>query len=226
MARVDDVDSDRIKMSKAYGRWAPIYDAVYVRILKPGQLEAVRLAMACGPRILEVGVGTGLSLGYYPAQAELIGVDLSKAMLDKAAEKVAAQGLRQVKGLAVMDACRLGFPAARFDAVVSQYVITLVPDPEAALDEFARVVRPGGEIVLVNHLGADGGVVAAFEDLISPLARKVGWSTDFRLARIRAWAERAGFRLVSARKVAPVGFFTVIRLKDERAAQGIAASAA
>jgi phosphatidylethanolamine/phosphatidyl-N-methylethanolamine N-methyltransferase len=226
MAGTFDFVTDMSKMANAYSRWAPIYDRFYRNILKPGQLEAVRAAVACGASILEVGVGTGLSLGYYPRHVDIIGVDLSRPMLEKAAEKIAALSLSQVKGLAVMDACRLGFPSGRFDAVVSQYVITLVPDPEAALDEFARVLRPGGEIILVNHLGADGGLLAKFEDLTAPLARKVGWSTEFRLQRIRDWAEGAGFRLVSARRVAPVGFFTVIRLKDERHMKGIAASAA
>jgi phosphatidylethanolamine/phosphatidyl-N-methylethanolamine N-methyltransferase len=226
MARTSDLMTDMSRMAHAYSRWAPIYDSFYRNILKPGQLEAVSAAVACGPKILEVGVGTGLSLGYYPRDVDIIGVDLSGPMLTKAAEKVAEQGLSQVKGLAVMDACRLGFPTGRFDAVVSQYVITLVPDPEGALDEFARVLRPGGEIVLVNHLGADGGLLAKFEELTGPIARKVGWSTEFRLQRIRDWADGAGFRLVSAKRVAPVGFFTVIRLKDERHSRGIAASAA
>jgi len=210
-------DIELSTITRAYAKWAPFYDAVYTRILRQGQLEAARAALACGTDILEVGVGTGLSLGDYPAGYHVTGIDLSKPMLDRAAEKVAAQNLTSITGLVVMDACRLGFRDGAFDAVVGQYMITLVPDAEAALDEFARVLKPGGEIVLVNHIGAEKGVIAAVERAVAPLAKRVGWRSEFQLGRIRAWAENAGFALVSAKRVGFAGFFTVVRLKDNRA---------
>lgn len=216
-------NADLGAMTKAYAKWAPFYDAVYTRLLRPGRNEAVRAAVACGKEILEVGVGTGLSLGEYPQGTHVTGIDLSKPMLDKAQEKITAFRLANIRGLAVMDACRLGFADAAFDAVVAQYVITLVPDPEGALDEFARVLKPGGEIVLVNHLGMNDGPIAAIEKAVAPLAKRVGWSSEFKLSRVEAWAGDAGFELVEARRVAPVGFFTVIRLKDRRAASKVAA---
>ena len=100
-------------MRKAYARWAPIYDVVYDRLTEPAARAAVNAAMACGPRVLEAGVGTGLSLGYYPAHAEVHGVDLSEDMLRRAHEKVLRRGLTHVKSLQVMDVTRLGFPDAR-----------------------------------------------------------------------------------------------------------------
>jgi phosphatidylethanolamine/phosphatidyl-N-methylethanolamine N-methyltransferase len=206
-------------MTRAYERWAPFYDAVYSRILRAGRDEAVRAALANGPEILEVGVGTGLSLGDYPAGYRVTGIDLSKPMLDRAAAKVRDQNLTPVTGLAVMDACRLGFRDASFDSVVGQYMITLVPDAEAALNEFARVLRPGGEIILVNHLGAEKGLIAMLERAAAPLVKRVGWSSEFQLGRIRNWAEGAGFSMASAKRVGLVGFFTVVRLKDGRARQ-------
>lgn len=206
-------DIDLTTITKAYARWAPVYDAVYARILAAGRREAVAAALGCGRHILEVGVGTGLSLPDYPAGTEVVGVDLSLPMLEKAAEKVRQQRLGAIAGLAVMDACRLGFPDARFDAVVAQFVITLVPDPEAALDEFARVLKPGGEIILVNHIGAEAGPMATFERAVAPLARKMGWRPEFPLGRIRAWAEPRGFRFMEIKRVAPAGFFTVIRMR-------------
>ncbi len=78
-----------------------------------------------------------------------------------------------------MDAKHLAVPDASFDVVVAQYVITAVPDPEATLDEFARVLKPGGEIILVNHLGAEDGLRKVFEQGFSPLARRLGWSPEF-----------------------------------------------
>ena len=209
-------DIDLSTITKAYAKWAPIYDMVYARLLRAGRNEAVKSALATGKDILEVGVGTGLSLEDYPASYRVTGIDLSKPMLDKAAEKVARQNLTAVNGLAVMDACRLGFKDSSFDAVVGQYMITLVPDAEAALDEFARVLRPGGEIILVNHIGAEGGLMATWERAIAPLAKRVGWRSEFPLQRIRDWAAPRGFGIAAVKRVAPFGFFTVMRLRDGR----------
>jgi phosphatidylethanolamine/phosphatidyl-N-methylethanolamine N-methyltransferase len=218
-------DIDLSTITRAYAKWAPFYDTVYARLLRSGRDEAVKAALGCGPEILEVGVGTGLSLGDYPDGYSVTGIDLSKPMLDKAAEKVASHAHTAVTGLAVMDACRLGFRDGTFDAVVGQYMITLVPDAEAALDEFARVCKPGGEIILVNHIGAEKGIVAAFEKAVAPLAKRVGWRSEFQLDRIRAWANAAGFAMTSAKRVGFIGFFTVVRLSDRRAA-ALAAKAA
>ena len=115
-------------------------------------------------------------------------MDYSEPMLRKAHERVAEHKLAHVEALAVMDAQQLGFPDAFFDAVVAQYVITTVPDPEAALDEFVRVTRPGGEIILVNHLGAEAGLRRAFEQGFAPVARRLGWRPEFRWQRLAQWA--------------------------------------
>src|SRR6185369_1775081 len=133
---------------------------------------------ACGPqggRILEVGVGTGLSLPDYARNHTIVGLDISLPMLRKAHEKVVEQGLSNVEALCVMDAAHMALPDNSFDVVVAQFVITAVPNPEATLDEFARVLKPGGEIVLVNHIGAEEGPRKIFEACFAPIARKLGW---------------------------------------------------
>lgn len=202
-----DLDSQR----NVYRSWAPIYDKVYKKLLSPAQKAAVDAAVACGPDILEIGVGTGLSLPYYPAHARVVGVDLSEAMLGLAAQKVAAAGMSQVRLLAAMDACRLGFPDDAFDAVSAQFVITLVPDPEGALNECARVVRPGGEIIVASRLGAEAGMQAAVEQAIAPLVKKVGWSSTFRLSRLEAWARAHGqFDVVHVKHGL---YFKIVRMK-------------
>jgi len=142
------------------------------------------------------------------------GCDLSQPMLEKAFEKIRAHKITNVLGLSVMDACNLGFAPRRFDAVVAQFLLTLVPDPEQALDEFQRVLKPGGEIIIANHIGAESGPMAAFEKAVAPIARKLGWRAEFPLQRIRDWATQRGFEMVAADKVWPMGYFMVIRLRQ------------
>jgi phosphatidylethanolamine/phosphatidyl-N-methylethanolamine N-methyltransferase len=201
----------------AYEKWAPHYDKIYTYLLREARSRAVKAAVACGTEVLEVGVGTGLSLPEYPAHVHVTGCDLSEPMLGKAREKIAAHNLQNVRGLLVMDACHLGFADARFDAVAAQFLLTLVPSPEQALDEFARVLKPEGEIIIANHIGAESGPMAAFEKAAAPIARKLGWRADFPLQRIRDWAERAGFAMIEAEKTWPLGYFMVIRLKRRAA---------
>src|SRR5438445_111071 len=178
VAKELSAELDEISLRKAYARWAPVYDLVFGAVFERGRMAAIAAAEAVGGRILEVGVGTGISLPDYRRSNRLIGVDLSEPMLRKAQERVVNEALDHVDGVAVMDARRLGFPDAFFDVVVAQYVITVVPDPEATLDEFARVARPGGEIILVNHIGAEAGLRRGDETLaLGLLARELACTT-------------------------------------------------
>ncbi len=175
-------------VAKAYARWAPVYDLVFGAVFDAGRKASIAAAERIGGRILDVGIGTGMSLTDYSPKNRIVGVDYSEPMLRKAHERVASHKLAHVEALAVMDAQQLGFPDDFFDAVVAQYVITTVPDPEAALDEFARVARPGGEIILVNHLGAESGPRRVFEQGFAPVARRLGWRPEFRWERLAHWA--------------------------------------
>src|ERR1700738_930416 len=167
-------DIDRAGVAKAYGRWAPIYDLVFGKVFEQGRQSTIAEADKIGGRILDVGVGTGLSLSDYSPSTKLYGVDISEPMLRKAQSRVRALGLGNVETLAVMDAKNLAFKDSFFDAVVAQYVITAVPDPEAALDDFIRGPKPGGELILVNHIGAESGPRRIFALAFAPLARRIG----------------------------------------------------
>jgi phosphatidylethanolamine/phosphatidyl-N-methylethanolamine N-methyltransferase len=213
-------DLDKGTIEKAYARWAPVYDLVFGAVFDKGRQAAIAAAERIGGRILEVGVGTGISLPDYNSHNRLVGVDISLPMLRKARERVATHELDNVEALAVMDACGLGLPSASFDAVVAQYVITAVPHPEATLDEFARVLKPGGEIILVNHIGAETGLRRVFEQGFAPVARQLGWRPEFPWARLTDWLDRTpGMHLIERRPMPPLGHFALIRFgKDALAA--------
>jgi phosphatidylethanolamine/phosphatidyl-N-methylethanolamine N-methyltransferase len=214
-------DLHRAAIEKAYARWAPVYDIVFGAVFERGRMAAIAAAERIGGHILEVGVGTGLSLPDYARTNRLLGIDISEPMLRKAHARVVAEDLTHVDGLAVMDAEHLALPDRAFDVVVAQYVITAVPHPEATLDEFARVLKAGGEIVLVNHIGAETGVRRAFEAGFAPVARRLGWRPEFPWARLAAWAERhKEIRLLERRPMPPLGHFSLIRFGKMGATAG------
>jgi len=205
-------DLDRDGVAKAYGRWAPVYDVVFGPVFAQGRTLAAAAAERIGGRVLEVGVGTGLSLPAYRRAAAIVGIDISAPMLEKARTRVARLALRNVERLAVMDAEHLDFADASFDVVVAQYVVTAVPNPEAALDEFARVLRPGGEIVITTRIGAEGGLRRLIEHTLMPITSRLGWRTEFSWARYAAWAATAPVEVVERRPLPPLGHFSLIRL--------------
>ena len=144
-------DPDRHVMEKAYACWAPIYDALCGPVFVNGRRAAARAARDVGGCILEIGVGTGLSFDEYDAHTEITGIDISEPMIARARARAKSGRYPFVKELVVMDAHALAYADASFDCVVGQFVITLVANPERVLSECARVVRPGGQIILVSH---------------------------------------------------------------------------
>ena len=154
-------DLEKNVVETAYARWAPIYDAVCGPVMVKGRRAAAEAARSIGGKILEVGVGTGLSFDDYDSSTEITGIDMSAPMLTKARAKMASGKYPFVKAVHQMDAHQMTFEDATFDCVVAQFVITLVANPEQVLSECHRVVKPGGRIILVNHLYSEVGVAAA-----------------------------------------------------------------
>jgi phosphatidylethanolamine/phosphatidyl-N-methylethanolamine N-methyltransferase len=197
---------------EAYDRWAPIYDLVFGNVFKTGRALAVEAADAIGGRILEAGIGTGISLPLYRQDSRLTGIDISDAMLNKARQRVRRQGLEYVEELMVMDIEQLCYENDSFDAVVAQYVVTAVPNPERALDELLRVLRPGGEIIITTRISADAGLRDFVEMILAPLTGRLGWRTKFSWSRYEAWAEtRPQIRLIENRPLPPFGHFSLVR---------------
>jgi phosphatidylethanolamine/phosphatidyl-N-methylethanolamine N-methyltransferase len=206
--------AENAHVEEAYARWAPVYDLAFAAVMAPGRKAAVAAAQRRGGAILDVGVGTGLELPLFDAKVNLVGVDLSEPMLRRAQSRVSKQNLRQVAGLCVMDATRLAFPSAHFDSVVAPYVLTVVPDPAATLDELARVVKPGGEIVLVNHVGAESGPIAWIEHWLGKKSAELGWNPEFPWSILGDWIlARPDMKLVERRRIAPLGLFTLARIE-------------
>src|SRR5689334_7513549 len=207
-------DPDRHVMEEAYARWAPIYDALCGPVFVNGRRAAAQAAREVGGRILEIGVGTGLSFDDYDETTEITGIDISEPMIARAHERVKSGRYPFVKELRVMDAHALAFADASYDCVVGQFVITLVEDPERVLSECARVLRPGGQIVLVSHLYSERGLAAAVERLLAQKARRVGLRPEFPFQRLADWAqEHGGAELIERRKLKPFGVYTLVRFK-------------
>ncbi|MEX2127667.1 MAG: class I SAM-dependent methyltransferase [Xanthobacteraceae bacterium] len=223
---MSEPDLDIRTIAKAYARWAPVYDFVFGSVFARGRAASIEAAERIGGRILDVGVGTGISLPEYKRANRIAAVDYSEPMLRKALERVAEHKLDNIECVAVMDAQSLGFADASFDVVVAQYVITAVPNPEATLDEFVRVVRPGGEIILVNHIGAETGLRRAFEQGFAPIARKLGWRPEFPWERLARWAEHhGGVRFVERLPMPPLGHFSLVRFERTAATNPVCAAA-
>lgn len=196
-------------VEKSYARWAPVYDRTFGAVTTTGRRAATAILSALGGEVLEVGVGTGLALPLYGPGVRVTGVDYSEEMLAKARARVAAQGLSHVAALDRMDARELGYPDARFDHAACMHVISVVPEPERVLAEVARVVRPGGTVVVVNHFRREGGVLGFAERVTAPMANLLGWHSDFDKAVVLA--ERR-LRLEEERTLPPLGMMTLLRM--------------
>jgi phosphatidylethanolamine/phosphatidyl-N-methylethanolamine N-methyltransferase len=169
----------------AYRRYARIYDVVFGAVLQPGRravMEALKLRP--GDRVLEVGVGTGISLPLYPRDVRITGIDVSREMLEKARARVARARLANVDALLEMDAEAMAFPDASFDKVVAMYVVSVVPRPTKLLEELHRVCRPDGEIFIVNHFQSENPVMGRLERALAGFSSQIGFNPDLDLREL------------------------------------------
>lgn len=183
---------------RVYEKLSLFYDLAFGPALQAGRRRAIdRMALAPGARILEVGVGTGVNIGLYPADCSVVGIDLSAPMLEKAYERVARTDAQHVT-LLRMDAADLKFFDSTFDIVYAPYLISVVPDPVRVAQEMRRVCRPGGRILILNHFLSQHPVVSRIERLISPFTVHVGFKADLDLGALVA---QAGLTAASIEKV-------------------------
>jgi|SRR5579872_4771775 len=182
----------------------------YVFGLNPGRSKAVRqMELKSGHRVLEIGIGTGLSLPLYPKDIEITGIDLTAEMLEQAQQRVNNLGLSNVQ-LHLMDAQKLDFPDNSFDRSIAMFVASVTPDPVAMIREMKRVTRPGGSIYILNHFSQKGSVSSVIEGALSPLAPLLGFEPLFYL---NDFLDRTGMSGAVDIPIQPFGYWRLLCLK-------------
>ncbi|MBI5503882.1 MAG: methyltransferase domain-containing protein [Deltaproteobacteria bacterium] len=196
--------------SRIYSDLAGLYDHVFTRVFAERIDRVVKgLAIPNGARVLEVGIGTGLSLDAYPRHCSVIGIDLSRDMLDRCEDKMDPAQHEHIE-LRQMDALHLEFPDQSFDYVTAFHVITVVPEPRKMLAEMVRVCKPGGKIVIINHFSSERALIRFVVDGVDPITRYLGWSTRLRLHDVLD----SGVLVLEKRyKTSPWSLFTIVEAR-------------
>ncbi|MCP5087980.1 MAG: class I SAM-dependent methyltransferase [Rhodobacteraceae bacterium] len=198
----------------SYARWAPVYDRTFGAATNVGRKRAVEYINTRSGSVLEVGIGTGLSLPHYKPDLTVSGIDFSAEMLAKAQAKVSDMGLAHVRELRQMDARTLDYPDNHFDTVAAMHIVSVVPEPERVMAEIARVCKPGGKVVITNHFARDTGVLSFLERLTAPFANLIGWHSDFDIKRVLG---EETLQIEAQKTLPPMGMMTFLLLEKRSA---------
>ena len=198
---------NRDAVVKTYDRWAPVYDFVFGSVFEKARRAAIAACEEIGGRVLEVGVGTGISLPLYPDSVRITGIDVSSEMLERARGRVARAKLQNVDALLEMDAEAMTFPAASFDKVVAMYVVSVVPRPAKLIEELHRVCRPDGEVFIVNHFQSENRVMGTLERALGTFSSQIGFDPQVDLRQLVPAARNGDVRRVNL-------FWKMVRLRN------------
>jgi phosphatidylethanolamine/phosphatidyl-N-methylethanolamine N-methyltransferase len=199
-------------VEKVYNRYSGFYDLIFGKVFNSGrEMAPYLLDLFPQAKLLDVGVGTGLSFPLMPKNISITGIDLSQKMLHKAEERAKSLRMQNVE-LIKMDATRLEFPDHSFDRVLAAYFVSTVPDPVAVVKEMQRVCKPGGYLVFLNHFRHDNFLVGTFEKIISPLCYKVGFQTDLELDMLVRECE---LEIDVREKVGAFGLWSAVRCVNQ-----------
>lgn len=199
----------------SYARWAPVYDKTFGAVTSGGRQQAVDYINRFPGKVLEVGVGTGLSLEHYKPEMQVTGIDFSEDMLQKARNKVRDLSLSHVVELRQMDARTLDFPDNHFDTIAAMHVLSVVPEPERVMSEIARVCKPGGRVVITNHFQRKRGLLSSLERVFAPLANTIGWHSDFEIDTV---LQEGVLTVGEQRTLPPLGMMTFLVLRKSEIA--------
>ncbi|NOY70328.1 MAG: class I SAM-dependent methyltransferase [Deltaproteobacteria bacterium] len=196
---------------KAYKRYARKYDLLFGKVFEHGRRLLIdKMDCRGGENILEVGVGTGLSLPIYPDSVSVAGIDLSPHMLGVARRRLnGSSGHR--RALLRMDAQRMSFADNCFDKVAAMYIVSVVPQPSKMMSEIRRVCRPGGDIFILNHFSNQNFIPRVVETAMVPFEKFIGFKPRFALD---SFLEEAGLEVVETCPVNLFGFWTLIHAKN------------
>lgn len=200
-------------IKKIYAGYSSVYDALFKRFFYPRIKHAITyMDIQPGDRILDVGVGTGLSLSVFPRYCKVIGIDLSTEMLRKAKEKIEENRLDNIKVMG-MDAMSVGFRDDSFDKVFISHVVSVVPDPYKVMQEVKRVCRKGGQVVVVNHFKSKNKLVETVEKIINPVCKKIGWRSDLCL---NEFIDRSGLNVKEKYMLKKLDFWHILFATNDK----------
>lgn len=208
---------DAKSIERAYSVFSGFYDLVFGKWFHQSRADAIQLLnIRGGDTVLEVGVGTGLSLPFYPRNCKVVGIDFCEPMLEKGRQRVGQYQLNHIQ-LMKMDAMKMSFPDNSFDAVFAAYVITAVPDPHQVIAEMIRVCKTGGKIVLLNHFKNGNPLISTCEKVISPFTKKIGFQADLDLSTLLK-----GKPLIvdKKRSVKPLNYWKVVQCTNQKTLNG------
>ncbi|MBZ0220751.1 MAG: methyltransferase domain-containing protein [Candidatus Methylomirabilis sp.] len=200
-------------IKKIYAGYSNVYDVLFKGIFYPRIKHAINyMDIEPGDRVLDVGVGTGLSLSEFPGCCKVVGIDLSTAMLRKAKDKIRKHGLGHINVMS-MDAMSIGFKDDSFDKVFISHVVSVVPDPYKLMSEVRRVCKKGGQVVIVNHFKSSNKVVEVVEKLINPVCKKIGWRSDLCL---NEFINRSGLNVRQKYMLKKLDFWHILFATNEK----------
>jgi phosphatidylethanolamine/phosphatidyl-N-methylethanolamine N-methyltransferase len=201
---------DMQAIERSYVWWARVYDRTFGAVTNAGRRRAAGIVTGFGGSVLEVGVGTGLALPHYGPGVRVTGIDFSPDMLAKAKARVDRMGLTRIDSLRRMDAGAMEFPDAQFDTVATMHLLSVVPEPERVMAEIARVVRPGGRVVIVNHFASKPGLMAWGERRMAVFDRLLAWHTVFPRERVLG---QPSLSIEREARFPPLGVMTLLVLR-------------
>ncbi|MBI5345366.1 MAG: methyltransferase domain-containing protein [Deltaproteobacteria bacterium] len=209
--KVTNLEYESIK--KIYAGYSKVYDALFKRFFYPRIKHAISyMDIKPGERVLDVGVGTGLSLPLFPRHCKVVGIDLSTEMLKQAKDKIRKNRLDNISVIG-MDAMRVGFGDNSFDKVFLSHVVSVVPDPYKAMAEVKRVCKKGGQVVIVNHFKSRNKVIEAVEKVINPFCKKIGWRSDMCL---NEFIEKSGLKVYRQYMLKKIDFWHIVFATNEK----------